>query len=160
MHGYAKMAHVRDYFVVVFLLVLLFLAYTADHRIVAPERVYVTIGNTAVAVELAKTPAERARGLSGRPFLPEGEGMLFIFDYPDRFHFWMPDMHFAIDIIWIGPDWRIVDISPNVSPQSYPNRFTPGAPTQYVLEVSAGSAMRFGWKVGDEVRSNDIVLTR
>lgn len=145
------MAHARDYFVTVFLLTLLFWAYMVDHRVVVPERAYVTIGNTVVAVELAETPAERTMGLSGRPFLSEGEGMLFMFDHPDRYGFWMPDMHFAIDIVWIGPDWRIVDISPNVSPDSYPNVFQPMTPAQYVLEVPNGFAGRYGWKVGDKV---------
>lgn len=101
-------------------------------------------------IEIVRTSEEFARGLSGHAPLAENEGMLFLFDQPDRYSFWMPDMRFAIDIIWIGSDWRIVDISHNVTPESYPEVFTPSAPAQYVLEVPADSAERYGWKVGEE----------
>lgn len=77
--------------------------------------------------------------------------MLFVFDRPDRYGFWMRDMHFAIDIVWIDNNWRIVDITHELTPESYPNTFAPSAPALYALEVPAGSALRYSWKVGDSV---------
>ncbi|OGZ09548.1 MAG: hypothetical protein A3D65_06515 [Candidatus Lloydbacteria bacterium RIFCSPHIGHO2_02_FULL_50_13] len=153
----------------VFLLGFVLLSHETADPVAEVSRGSVVINGTTVAVEIVETPEERTKGLSGRPALLDGEGMLFIFDRADRYGFWMPNMHFAIDIIWIGPEfgvpvstnldigtpsviWRIVDVSPNISPDSYPQMFTPTAPAQYVLEVPAGTALRRGWKVGDGVR--------
>ena len=110
-----------------------------------------TINGTTFSVELAITPREWELGLSGRAMLSDKKGLLFFFDHSDRYGFWMPDMHFAIDIVWISRDWRIVDISPNIAPESYPTVFKPSTPAQYVLEVPAGSAWRYAWKAGDRV---------
>lgn len=106
------------------------------------------IGTTTISVEIARAASERKQGLSGRSSLEQYHGMLFIFDHPERYGFWMPDMCFAIDIIWIDADWRIIDISKNVTPESYPELFTPTTPALYVLEVGAGTAQKFGWEKG------------
>lgn len=113
-----------------------------------------TAASTTITVMLAETQEEHARGLSGRMELDADMGMLFIFDRPDRYAFWMPDMHFPIDIIWIGDDWRIVDIAARVTPESYPDSFIPRAPAQYVLEVNAGNAAAWGWEPGTQFMFN------
>lgn len=105
-------------------------------------------GTTTIAIAYAITPEEHERGLSGRAALLEGSGLLFVFDRADTYQFWMPDMRFSIDIIWIGEDKRIVDISERVSPESYPTLFRPRVPARYVLEVNAGDAAKWGWTVG------------
>lgn len=105
-------------------------------------------GTTTIRVTIASTSAERERGLSGKTFLATDEGMLFIFDHSEPYGFWMPDMNFAIDIIWIDSDWRIVDVKENATPMSYPTVFTPHAPARYVLEVDANLARTWGWKKG------------
>ena len=51
-----------------------------------------------IKVELAITPEARAQGLSGRPSLSENEGVLFVFDKPDKYSFWMKNMNFPLDI--------------------------------------------------------------
>lgn len=108
-----------------------------------------TAGSTTLDVEIATTPDERERGLSGRMTpLPDSQGMLFVFDHADTYTFWMPDMHFAIDMIWIGEDGKIVDIKSDATPESYPAAFKPSAPAVYVLEVSSGNAVKWGWKPG------------
>jgi len=104
-----------------------------------------TIGTTTLRVEIAETSDAHVKGLSGRSKLTDGTGMLFIFDHPDLYGFWMPDMKFPIDIIWFGDDWHIVDIASDVSPDSYPKVFVPKAKAQYVLEAPAGTAHRWGW---------------
>jgi uncharacterized membrane protein (UPF0127 family) len=110
----------------------------------------ISAASTTIAVELAETSSEHAQGLSGRATLDADKGMLFIFDHAGQHSFWMPDMHFAIDIIWIDADWRIVHIAGGVTPESYPASFTPDAPALYVLEVNAGKAATWGWKVGTQ----------
>jgi uncharacterized membrane protein (UPF0127 family) len=82
--------------------------------------------------------------------LPEGTGMFFVMDTPKQYGFWMPDMHFAIDIIWMNEDMRVVDISHNVRPETYPKTFHPITPALYVLEVSAGYAEKMGIQKGSK----------
>ena len=109
-----------------------------------------TLASTTVKVELARTPAERDHGLSGRLSLASDHGMLFLFDHPDTYGFWMPEMQFPIDIIWLNPNWQIVDIAHSVAPESYPHVFTPKAPATFVLEVIAGLSDSSGWHEGDQ----------
>src|SRR3989344_7332267 len=68
---------------------------------------YVKIAGQEVKVELALTPEEQTQGFSGRSGLGENEGMLFVFDTPGKYGFWMKDMLFPIDIIWLAPDSRV-----------------------------------------------------
>lgn len=103
-----------------------------------------SIGDAEIVLLLARTPAERTRGLSGRERLAEGQGMLFIYEREDRYGFWMPDMRFSIDIIWLDADMRVVDVKENATPESYPEVFEPKAPALYVLEVPAGYAAKYG----------------
>lgn len=114
----------------------------------APLSASISRGTTTVSIAIASTFTDRERGLSGRAFLGEGEGMLFIFDHSEAYGFWMPDMNFAIDMIWIDSNWHIVDIKENATPESYPTIFTPRAPARYVLEVPAHSSAKWGWKEG------------
>lgn len=105
-----------------------------------------TIGHARVWVEIADTPAAITQGLSGREKLPDDQGMLFMFERPGIYSFWMKDMHFPIDIVWIDADWRVVDISSQVDPATFPERFAPKESVQYVLEVNAGKAKEWGIK--------------
>ncbi|MBI2627521.1 DUF192 domain-containing protein [Candidatus Nomurabacteria bacterium] len=59
-----------------------------------PENIkYVKIAGQSIKVALALTPVEQAQGLSGKSELQESEGMLFVFDHPDKYYFWMKDMN-------------------------------------------------------------------
>jgi uncharacterized membrane protein (UPF0127 family) len=91
-------------------------------------------------------------GLSGHAPLAEDEGMLFIFDEASVYPFWMKDMLFPIDIIWIDANSRISYIESAVTPDTYPKVFAPDAPALYTLEVKSGTAERLGFKIGDAVR--------
>ncbi len=108
----------------------------------------VRIGSTTLSVEIPQTTEQKEKGLSGRSLLESNKGMFFIFDTPDRYGFWMPDMYFPIDIVWINSDLRIVDIAREVFPASYPKVFYPNTEALYVLEVRAGLAEELGWTVG------------
>lgn len=114
-------------------------------RETAPASVpVVEIGGQTVRVELARSGAERARGLSGRDSLPEGTGMLFVFPQDGAYGFWMKDMRFAIDMLWLDVSGKVVHIVERAAPESYPRSFLPENPARYVLEVPAGFAERFG----------------
>lgn len=111
----------------------------------------IEIGGETVQVELVLTPAERAKGLSGRKSLAVDNGMLFVFETPGIYSFWMADMFFPIDIIWIDEQKKIVHIENNVLPESFPTTYTSSEPAKYVLEVPAGFSDKAGLLVGNPV---------
>src|SRR3989338_2245510 len=108
-----------------------------------------TLAGASVHVDLAQTPAELKKGLSGRASLPQGEGMLFVFENDDKHSFWMNDMYFSIDIIWLAADGKVVHIASNLSPDTYPRNFTSPKPARFVLEVPAGWAAAHQVHIGD-----------
>jgi uncharacterized protein len=108
-------------------------------------------GRTTLTVEMARTPVEKMRGLSGRVALTRGHGMVFVYETPQPISIWMKDMRFSLDILWIR-DGRIVHIEKQAPP------LRPGGPEQIytatgdlVLEVPAGFADRENVHVGDPV---------
>jgi uncharacterized membrane protein (UPF0127 family) len=119
----------------------------------AAPRARVTIGVHVFDVELADTPERQRRGLSGRASLAPGQGMLFVYDEPEPRGFWMPDMRFDIDIVWIRAG-RIVHVESEVphAVAGAPPVYRPREPADLVLEVAAGTARRLGWRPGAAVR--------
>lgn len=116
------------------------------------EQAILNVDGKHLVAAVANTPREREQGLSGTHFLNSGNGMFFVFEEADEHGFWMKDMDESIDIVWIDADNRIVDIEPNVSPDTYPTIFKPDAPAKYVLEVLAG------WTTENEVDIGDTVI--
>lgn len=112
------------------------------------------VGDRVIGIEVVSTSAARERGLSGRDGLLESRGMLFEFDTPGMYCFWMKDMRFPIDMIWLDGQKRVIKIQKNVEPETYPSNFCPQVPAQYVLEVAAGIADKAGLKEGDQVRTH------
>lgn len=112
---------------------------------------YLKIAEKILKVDLALTQQEQEQGLSGRNKLNEDEGMLFVFNHMGQYPFWMKDMNFAIDIIWLGEDLNVVYIKKNALPESYPETFSPSQNAKYVLEVLAGFSEKNNLKVGDKV---------
>jgi len=113
------------------------------------ETKQVEIGGNMVQVELALTPEAQERGLSGRKNLAEGNGMLFVFPKSGKYFFWMQEMNFPIDIIWIDQNFRIIYVQKNVTPESYPETFGPNLESRYVLEVPAGFAEKNNLILGE-----------
>lgn len=112
---------------------------------------YVKIAGKTLKVDLALTPEAQEQGLSGRAGLKEDEGMLFVFNQAGQYSFWMKDMNFPIDIIWIGEDLRVVYIKKNALPGSYPETYGPEGISRYVLEVSSSFSEKNNLKEGDKV---------
>jgi uncharacterized membrane protein (UPF0127 family) len=104
-----------------------------------------------VAVEIARTGAERARGLMHRTRLAPEAGMLFLFDETAVHEFWMKDTLIPLDMIFISEDGRIVGIVESAEPLTETERSV-GKPSRYVLEVNGGWAAAHGVRVGDRLR--------
>jgi len=111
----------------------------------------VILGGKEFSVGIAKTPSEREQGLSGRKSLPQDNGLLFIFDKPDKYGFWMKDMNFPIDIIWISNENKIVYLQKSLLPSTYPEVYYPNDRAKYVLEITAGQVEILNLKIGDTV---------
>lgn len=109
----------------------------------------VVIADTKLFVTLLLDEGERLRGLGGRQYIADNEGMLFVYEESGYHAIWMKDMYFSIDIVWIDENFRIIDIAKNVPPSSYPKSFAPDIPARYVLEVNAGYADMHGIQIGD-----------
>jgi len=121
-----------------------------DYRLGAEGAVF--FGKAPITVAIADTYSKRGEGLSGLSMLPQGHGLWFVFDEADTHGIWMKDMLFPIDIIWLDSNFRVVGLSKNVSPGTYPQTFYPENPDRYVLEVNAGEADRLRVRIGAVAR--------
>ncbi len=102
-------------------------------------------------VEVARTAEEQARGLMFRRAMGADEGMLFPFDPPRQASFWMKNTVIPLDIVFIGPDRRVLNISANAEPYSLDPRPSAGA-VSAVLELNGGRAAQLGIAPGARVK--------
>ena len=105
------------------------------------------VRDSEIWVEIADTESKREQGLSGRDKLDSDSGMLFIFDRPDKYSFWMKDMKINLDFVWIR-DGKIVYLSRNIS---NPTTLYPPYDVNKVLEVNAGFIDANKLEVGDKI---------
>ena len=116
------------------------------------------VGSTVFSVDIASTSEEKRIGLSGREGLAPASGMLFLYATGRPYQFWMKDMLFAIDIVWIAPDCTVGDITYEVqppragAPDSEILRASPSVEAAHVLEIVAGASRKLGLMIGDQVR--------
>ena len=101
-------------------------------------------------VELARTPAQQAQGLMFRETMAPDAGMLFIYERPQPAAFWMKNTLIPLDMLFIGPDGRIVNIHERAVPQSL-DAIPAAAPVKAVLELNGGTSARLGIRPGDRV---------
>ncbi len=114
----------------------------------------IKIGQGEIRAEVARTDEERVRGLSGRESLRADEGLLFVFEIPGNHGFWMKDMNFPIDIIWLNEERRVIHIERGVLPETFPRVFYPNRPAKYVLEVVNARSFDLGIDIGTEAFFN------
>jgi len=112
----------------------------------------ISIDGVVLNVDLATTPAEQQRGLSGRNSMAPDHGMLFIFQSEDYWSFWMFEMNFPLDMIWFNSSRQAVFFQENLPPcgPSVCQVFTPSVKATYVLEVNAGFVAAHHVSLGDK----------
>jgi uncharacterized protein len=151
-------------FLFLFLMLLSSVAYKEIENVLAQEQkqnqtALVTVGGVNLITSLSTTPDAQSKGLAIRDSLNENEGMLFIFETPQKYSFWMKDMKFPIDIIWINQDGKIVHIEKDLPPCVFllpcPS-YAPKDDSLYVLEVVSNFTNKFNINVGDPVDSKVI----
>lgn len=120
-----------------------------------PVKSLVTLGTHELVVEMAQTPTQWEKGLSGRNTLQGIDGMLFIFPHYHIPLFWMKDTHIPLDIIWIK-DNQIVELTENVQPNdsTTPPTYSPSQTIDTVLEVPAGWSKANNIQIGDILTIN------
>ena len=118
-------------------------------------RAKVSIEGYELSAEIPVTGELMSKGLSVKNQLRENESMLFVFEEPLRHTFWMKDMKFPIDIIWLDSNGKIVHIEENLMPCPLvlicPS-YAPNTDSQYVLETIAGFAQRHNISLGTTIR--------
>lgn len=116
----------------------------------------IKINNHTFSLILAKDEKDKQIGLSKYDKIDKDKGMLFIFDKTDFYPFWMKDMKFPIDIIFINGN-KIVTIYAEV-PTAKGNLvlYTPTEPADRVLEVKAQTSTKYNFRVGDTVEYKNV----
>lgn len=132
----------------------LFLAVLFTSMCISSSVKQVTLNNAAVNVEIASTPEKMEKGLMGREFLGEKNGMLFIFSDEQKRSFWMKNTLISLDIIFISKDMKVVDIKQDFSPCRFIlcNSYTSKEKAMYALEVNANFTQRYNISIGDSVK--------
>ena len=80
--------------------------------------------------------------------MPPDTGLIFVFDTPGKYGFWMKNMKFSIDIAWIDETLQVVGVERLINPDTYPKVFYPPGNIKYVLEIGAGEAQKYGIDIG------------
>jgi uncharacterized protein len=148
----------KYFYIIISILLLVFLIYEANNYLTPISSVefpHVVINDHVINVTIGDDYAEQVQGLSERPSLKANEGMLFIFPNKQVRNFWMKNMNFSIDIIWLD-DNKVLNISQKLLPEGEnpDNTYSSILPVNKVLEINAGLAERYGLKVGDSVKIN------
>jgi len=119
----------------------------------------VCFGDYCFGVEIAKSPIQKAKGLMFRDKLEENQGMLFVFEAEKKHSFWMKNVLFPLDIIWLDANKKVVFISYNNQPCSNSRcvSIKPDQNAKYVLEINGGLTKEIGLKIGDQLTLNQIL---
>ena len=108
--------------------------------------------HTCIEAEIADSEEKRVKGLMFREDLTESQGMLFVLEPGQKPKFWMKNVKFSLDIIWINEDKRVVDIKTNIPPcRDYCESIGSKQEARYILEVRGGFVNKYQIKIGDEV---------
>lgn len=111
----------------------------------------ITVGTESLQASIADTETEREMGLSGTPYLPVGIVKLFVFERSAPWGFWMKDMLYPIDILWLDENKVVVHIEPQLSPDTYPTSYESPTPARYVIEVQSGFSLSHHIVLGTKV---------
>lgn len=117
------------------------------------RQVDITLANdTVVRAYIADSPKEREEGLGPFDYLPQGQGMLFVFEQETIPVFWMKDVEYPLDIVWLH-NGSVVGTEEGLSPDERDERptYSPTVPVTHVLEVHAGVVEQEGIKIGQRL---------
>ena len=117
----------------------------------------VTIDRYNISAFVADTDDKRSKGLSGVENMSENQGMLFIFNYPSKQGFWMKEMMFPLDIIWLDSNYSVIHIEKKLQPCMsvlFCSVYSPSSDAKYVLETISGFTDLHSVNEGDKIKIN------
>jgi uncharacterized protein len=139
----------KGIFIAVILSVVLLVVFFLNFSMHGNKKNIVKIKEASFKTELVSSDQKRQLGLSGRTELCLDCSMLFVFPREDFWGFWMKDMNFNLDIIWVNGN-KIVDIAENVD-KNLKITLYPEYKADKVLELNSGTVKSKGFKTGDIV---------
>ncbi|MGN6370617.1 MAG: DUF192 domain-containing protein [Phycisphaerae bacterium] len=122
------------------------------------DTVAATIKGKPFTLEIADTEPKRERGLMFRNSVAADHGMIFLFDAPDNYRFWMKNTYIPLDIIFVDAGGKVIDIEPREARDE--TSMGPDAPASYVIELNAGTAKNIGLSRGDHIDIPEKLLKR
>ena len=141
---------------ILFCLALVFSVSGAANSSVTVDGGFVIAKGKRFMAEVARTPAEKARGLMYRQYLRQDRCMFFIYEEDSYHSIWMKNCLISLDVAWIDADGKVVEIAENVPPCS-PMRgdncpsYGGGTLSRHFVEFPVGTFKRIGLKVGDQI---------
>ena len=108
-------------------------------------------GEARFRVELADDPEERAQGLMFVETMPRMEGMLFVYEAPQRATFWMKNTLIPLDMIFADRTGTVTRVHREAVPGDL-TTIDGGADVYAVLEINGGLAGRLGIGPGTQLR--------
>lgn len=143
--------------IVVFFLLLAITGFIISYNFSFFKNPSVTINDKTFKLLVAKSEEDRQIGLSKHERLEEDHGMIFIFNKPSNYSFWMKGMKFPIDILYIREN-KIVTIYKDQKLESSgsPTVLTPKEEADKVLEINAGLSDKYKFKEGDKVKFENL----
>lgn len=139
-----------SFFILLFLLLLIFFLPRQAQGLKGYQTTQVKIENKTYRLFVADTEEKRKRGLSNISSIKDGEGMIFVFNKPDYYRFWMKDMKFPLDFLFLRGD-QVVDLLANVDPSTYPQTFISKSPADKIIELKAGEIDKLGVNISDTI---------
>jgi uncharacterized membrane protein (UPF0127 family) len=135
-----------------------FLLFNAGFVSCSPQKLKTTVlsierenaASVEITVEIARTDEERSKGLMYRKQLPDGEGMLFVFDRDQQLSFWMKNTLIPLSIAFIASDGVIIEIK-DMQPNDL-NSVRSSRSVRYALEAPQGWFSRVNVRHGDVVK--------
>jgi uncharacterized protein len=121
-----------------------------------PGKVKLKIKSKIYTLEVAKTTAQKSKGLSGRESLCSDCGMIFTYTYEQILPFWMKDTYLPLDMIWLDKSGQVVHLETMIPPESKNEKgdyqlYIPQKKAQYVIELAAGQVSHLKLAIGDLV---------
>ena len=142
---------------VIFFLAFLLLIFFINKKVsnnseIGEKTIQIKLGQEIFTAEIVEKQKDQEKGLSNRQNLCHECAMLFLFNSSARRNFWMKDMRFDVDIIWIQGD-KIVGISPQISYEKGEKEIVNSVvDIDKAIEINAGTVKRLGLKVGDKIK--------
>lgn len=111
-----------------------------------------SLSSEQVKMDALTTKQEQMKGYTNRKRPADDHGFLYVLDKPSRYAYWMKNMLFTTDVVWLDETFKVIDLKASITPETYPDQiFEPIQPASYMLEFPDGFITRNRVTIGDTV---------